>query len=173
MYFTSPPPGTSAALAVLVIVAAAFDLKTRKIPNWLTAAGVVAGFFANHWTDALVGFAAGFSVYIMLYLLRAMGAGDVKLMAAVGAIAGARAWFAIFILTAVLGGVAALVLITVRGRFRKTMWNVGYILSEMTGGRAAWKANAELDVRNPKSAGLPHGAVIAGATLLFLALGAR
>ncbi len=99
-----------------------------------------------------------------------MGAGDVKLMAAVGSLVGWQNWIAIFLLTAVLGGVAALVLVAWRGRVKKTLWNVAFILSEMKGGRPAYARNEELDVRNSKALSLPHGAVIAVATAVFLAL---
>jgi hypothetical protein len=60
-----------------------------------------------------------------------------------------------------------------RGRVKKTLWNVGFVLSEMKSGRAAYLANEELDVRSAKSVGLPHGVVIAAATLLFVAMSAR
>ena len=54
----------------------------------------------------------------MLYALRAMGAGDVKLMAAVGSMVGWEDWFGIFIITAIVGGVAALLLVLFRGRLK-------------------------------------------------------
>jgi hypothetical protein len=76
----------------------------------------------------------------------------------------------IFILTALIGGFASLALMTLRGRVKKTLWNVGFVLNEMKSGRAACPANEELDVRSAKSVGLPHGAVIAVATLAFVAL---
>jgi hypothetical protein len=57
---------------------------------------------------------------------------------------------------------------TLRGRVKKTLWNVGFVLNEMKSGRAADLANEELDMRRFKSAGLAHGAVIAAATLVFV-----
>ena len=65
------------------------------------------------------GLALGFGVYFMLYMLRAMGAGDVKLMAAVGAMVGWQDWVGIFILTALIGGLASLAVVTLRGRCEK------------------------------------------------------
>jgi len=58
----------------------------------------------------------------------------------------------------------------VKKRLAKTLWNVGYILSEMKSGRPAYLGKEELDVKNPRAVGLPHGAVIAVGTLFFLAL---
>jgi prepilin peptidase CpaA len=99
-----------------------------------------------------------------------MGAGDVKLMAALGALAGPANWFGIFIVSAIVGGIMALLLIVIRGRVKSTFWNMGFILGEMTRGRPAYLDKAELDVKNPKAMGLPHGAVIAIGTIFFLAI---
>lgn len=176
---TLPPPGILALLLALVVGAAAYDIPYRRIPNWLTGSGVLAGiamntFLYQGWPGlrlSLEGLALAFAVYFLLYVVHAMGAGDAKLMAAVGAMVGWQDWFAIFILTAFIGGISALALMTLRRRVKKTLWNVGFVLSEMKSGRAAYLTNEELDVRSPKSVGLPHGAVIAAATLLFIGMG--
>jgi prepilin peptidase CpaA len=179
--FPIPPPAISIVLIALILLAAAFDIRYRRIPNWLTLGGVLAGtglnsFLYQGWPGlrlSLSGLAVGFIVYFILYSLRAMGGGDVKLMAAIGALVGARDWFGIFIITAVIGGFAGLALVASRGRLRKTLWNVGFIFSEMKHGRPAYVNREELDVRNPKSLGLPHGAMIALGTIVFLGLSAR
>ncbi len=176
MTFDLPPLGINVLLTALILVAATYDIRFRRIPNWLTLSGVVAGvamntFLYNGWQGlilSLAGLGTAFAAYFVLYLLRGMGAGDVKLMAAIGAMVGFRAWFGIFMITAIVGGIAAIVVVALRGRFRKTMWNVGFILSEMKRGRPAYVSNEELDVRSPKAVGLPHGAVIAVGTLVFL-----
>jgi prepilin peptidase CpaA len=100
-------------------------------------------------------------------------AGDVKLMAAIGALVGVRDWLGIFIITAIIGGVAGLAMVAMRGRMKRTLWNVGFILSEMKHGRPAYIGREELDVGSKKSVGLPHGATIALGTAVFLGLGAR
>jgi prepilin peptidase CpaA len=173
-----PPPVIAAALIALVAIAAVYDVLFRRIPNWLTAAGVILGLTLNPavrgvWPGlrfSLAGLVSAFAIYFALYSLRAMGAGDVKLMAAVGALAGWRNWIAIFLISAILGAAAALVLVAWRGRVRKTLWNVAFILSEMKSGRAPYARNEELDVRSSKGLSLPHGAVIAVGTAVFLAL---
>jgi len=182
MTFTLPPPGVVAVLLAMVLAAAVYDVRYRRIPNWLTLAGVLAGVALNGFLDqgrpglfvsSLLGLAMAFGVYFVLYALRAMGAGDVKMMAAVGAIVGWRDWFGIFIITAMIGGIMALILVAMRGRVKKTLWNVAFILSELKGGRPAYMRREELDVKNPKALGLPHGAVIAVGTVFFLALSAH
>ena len=162
--------------------AAVYDVRYRRIPNWLTLAGVLVGLALNWFlgqgrsglfASSLLGLAIAFVVYFVLYALRAMSAGDVKLMAAVGAIVGWPNWFGIFIITAIIGGIMALILIAARGRVKKTFWNVGFILSELKRGRPAYMRKEELDVKSPKAMGLPHGAVIAVGTLFFLAVAAH
>jgi prepilin peptidase CpaA len=179
--FNLPPFGVNVILVAMILTAAVYDILYRRIPNWLTIPGVLAGvalnsFLYQGWPGlrlSLLGLAVGFGSYFILYLLRAMGAGDVKLMAAIGAMVGLGDWFGIFIITAIIGGFAGLALVTLRGRLKKTIWNVGFIISEMKSGRSAYLANEELDVRNAKSLGLPHGAVIALGTMIFLGLSAR
>ena len=164
-------------LLALVIGSAAYDIPYRRIPNSFTAGGVLLGLAMNMFLygwpgllTSLEGLAMGFGAYFILYSMRAMGAGDVKLMAAIGAIVGWQNWFGIFIFTAIVGGVASMALMAMRGRVKKTLWNVGFVLTERKSGRAAYLSNEELDVRSSKAIGLPHAAVIAAGTLVFLGL---
>jgi prepilin peptidase CpaA len=182
MTFDAIPRGLEVLLLILVLTAALYDVRYRRIPNWLTAAGVLLGVGLNafltfdsveRWSGlmrSVEGLLIGFFAYLLLYLIRAMGAGDVKLMAAVGAIVGPRDWFGIFLITAILGGIMALILVLVRKRLKKTLFNLSFIVDEMSHGRPAYMRNEELDVKSGKSVGLPHGAVIAVGTLFFLAL---
>jgi prepilin peptidase CpaA len=181
MNFTLPPPGVEAVVLALVLCAAVYDVRYRRIPNWLSVSGVLAGLALNAFLDqgrpgmfvsSMLGLAIAFGVYFVLYALRAMGAGDVKLMAAVGTVVGWPNWFGIFIVTAIIGGIMALILVAARGRVKRTFWNVAFILSELKGGRPAYMRREELDVKNPKALGLPHGAVIAVGTIFFLAISA-
>ena len=179
--FTLPPQKVVMVLLVVLLTAATFDVLYRRIPNWLTVSGVVLGIAMNTLIGtpeagivfSLIGLAVAFGLYAALYSLRAMGAGDVKLMAAVGALVGWERWFGIFFVTALIGGVMAMILVVSRGRLQKTFFNVGFILSEMKSGRPAYLANEELDVKNKKALGLPHGAVIAVSTVFYLALSVR
>jgi prepilin peptidase CpaA len=175
-----PPPAIRIFLEVLVIVAAIWDIRTRRIPNWLTLSGVVLGIALNTFLFelsglwfSLKGLGVAFGVYFVLYLLRAMGAGDVKLMAAVGAAAGPGNWLGILVLTSVAGAVAGLLLVAFKGRLRKTLVNLGIIITSLGRGRAPYKETPELDVSSDKAMRLPHGALIALGTLGFLAAALR
>jgi prepilin peptidase CpaA len=177
-FLSVPPRGAQILLMALVLVAAVYDVRSRRIPNWVSLGGAALGVALHVYLGppdfgvwfALKGLALGFGVYFALYALRAMGAGDAKLMGAVGAIVGWRDWLGIFFLTALVGGVAAVVLAVARKRLGKTFWNLGFILSEMKSGRPAYLKNEELDVRSAKAARLPHGATIAVACIIFLLL---
>jgi prepilin peptidase CpaA len=188
--FTAVPRGVQAVLLALVIVAALYDARYRRIPNWLTATGVLIGLSLNayqygvlptpqvqgSWSGllfALKGLGVGFGVYLLLYVVHAIGAGDVKLMAAVGSLAGASNWFGIFMVTAVVGGILAIIVSIAKKRLGKTIFNVGFILSELRSLRPAYLKNEELDVKKDKGVRLPHGVVIAIGTLIFLFVTAK
>src|SRR5512139_2100091 len=99
-----PPVVIQVVLAAVVIAAAVFDVRSRRIPNWLNLFGVVAGVLLNwflnvdkyNWRSSLMGLVLAFAIYFPLYLLRGMGAGDVKLMSAIGSLVGPANWFGVF-----------------------------------------------------------------------------
>lgn len=166
-----------ALLAALVLVAAYHDLRTRRIPNWLVLAGCLAGLAGNLAISglpglgtALMGFGLAFAVYLGLYLLHAMGAGDVKLMAAAGAVAGWRWWLAILLATSIIGAVLGVCLALSKGRLRQTFWNVGYLVRELASFRAPWMSREQLDVKNPSTLRLPHAVSIALGCLAVMLL---
>ena len=162
-------------VAAIVLVAAATDIRSRRIPNWLTLSGVVAGLLLNTvlfglpgLRNSLSGMGLGFAAYFVLYCLRAMGAGDLKLMAAVGAIIGPGHWVSVFMASALAGGVFALALIVWKGRMRETLWNSFFIAQELVHFRAPYKRHEHLSVRDPRALNMPHGVAIAAGTMACL-----
>jgi len=172
-----PDSLTGGILLAVVATAAVFDIRWRKIPNWLTLSGMTAGLalktllhgFAGLRLSA-EGLALGFGIYLLFYWLRAMGAGDVKLMAAVGAIAGPVLWFNIFLAASVASGILAVCLSLVKGRFRQTLWNVGYLTVELLHFRRPYYKHPELDVKSGHALKLPHGVAIAAGVAACMAL---
>jgi len=169
------PPIVKGVLLAVVLLAAAYDLRFRRIPNWLTMSGVVLGlgvnailFGARGFGLSALGLLCAFAVYLPLYLIRGMGAGDVKLMAAVGALVGPLHWLGIFLATGILGGVVAVLLILGRKRFHQTLFNLAVIGFELCHFRAPAARDEHVDVRSSKGLRLPHGAVIAGGCLAYL-----
>jgi prepilin peptidase CpaA len=169
------PEAGQILLGILVAAAAIYDIRFRRIPNWLVLAGIVAGVawnvYSSGWSGlgrGAAGLGLGFALYFPLWLVRARGAGDVKLLAAVGAITGPGNCFLIFLLTAILGGIIALMLLMFRGRVRQTFFNVAWILRDLMHFRAPYQSSGELDVTTNKGMRLPHAAMIAVGAIAFL-----
>lgn len=171
---TPLPVPVALALAATVIAAAFSDLRSRTIPNWLTLGGILAGFGVNWYALGTEGLkTAGFGflaslLFLIPFALGFLGGGDVKLMAAAGAFAGASNLLVIFVLDAILGGIVGLVGILVKGRFRRTLLNIGRILRSLARLKAPYKESAELEAGNEASFGMPRAVTIALATLLFI-----
>jgi len=163
----------NAALILLVSLAAVNDLATRRIPNRLLLAGL-AGAFILHLLSAAPGLALlrafggiglGLAVFLPFYVLRGMAAGDVKMMAVVGAFTGAAQAFEIAVLTWCVGGVMALVLILVRGRLRLAIGNVGRMLL----GLVATGHGSSAPPPNKSAGSMPYGLAIAIGTVAVVA----
>lgn len=159
----------------VVLLAGIYDVRYRKIPNWLSLSGLILGLGINTllsgWTGlgaATLGFGLAMLVYAPLYLVRGMGAGDVKLMAALGAIAGPHEWLGLFVATALVGGLVSLTAIVIKKRVYQTFLNLATILSELLRFRRPARADARLDVRNPSALRMPHAINIAVGCIAFL-----
>lgn len=137
------------ALALLLAVAAACDLWTRRIPNGLATAGLAIGLGGHFWQGGMPGLLlslAGIAAALpLLYSLRAFGAGDVKLLMAVGALTGP-----VFLLWALLGSLFA-------GAALALVWLIGTVLLT-----CSWL---------PRKSRMPFApAIAAGAVFAFLHL---
>jgi prepilin peptidase CpaA len=107
----------SAVLLALLVAAAASDLRSYRIPNRLTGAGLLAGVVLAAWHAqsplqgalyALAGAAVGLCALLPLYMLRMLGAGDVKLMAMTGAFLGTYDTLYALVFVLATGGAVAL-----------------------------------------------------------------
>jgi prepilin peptidase CpaA len=115
------------------------DLRTRRVPNWLTLGITALGMIcaAAHWTDrsigaALGGFAVGLLIMLPGHIVGATGAGDVKLFAAVGTLLGPAGIAVAFVYTAIFGGLLALTFAILRGRLHHTLQETATLV--VTGG---------------------------------------
>jgi prepilin peptidase CpaA len=135
---------------MLVVVAAAagtaavIDIRTRRIPNVLSAGTAAIGIAlaAGGWsgitlTSSLLGFLVGIAVMFPGRVLGATGGGDLKLMAAVGAVIGFERMPAAFISTVIVGGMLAFAIAIQRGRLGATLGATGRILRSPTATRSA------------------------------------
>src|SRR6476620_8881213 len=128
-------------LTVVVLIAAFTDLQSRRIPNWLTLPALPVGLLAQTvygdgiW-QALLGALAGFLALFLLFAVGAGGAGDVKLFTVVGAFVGLRNLAAVFVLVAIIVGVAAVVVSLRAGALTRVLKNSFLIVASF--GRGRW-----------------------------------
>ncbi len=109
-----------------VTVASAFDLRIRKIPNWLTFSMIFSGIILNSYDHGLMGFEHSFFGFIIgiLFLLipftlGGVGAGDVKLLGALGSLLGPVLIFKIILVSAVFGGIFSLFFVIGKRRIKE------------------------------------------------------
>jgi prepilin peptidase CpaA len=133
-----------ALLATLLAGAVLSDLRSRRIPNRLVVAGIglalavhavatITGSPAlagRSWWAPLAGFSAGLALLMPLHLLHAMGAGDVKLMAMVGAFLGAPGTLVAALYTLAAGGLLSLVFMLGRGVSAQALANLRLLLAD-------------------------------------------
>jgi len=156
-------------LAVVLGTAVVTDLRSSRIPNWLTYPAMVVGVCAHMWMNgmagmvySLVGLGAGLGLFLILHLSGNIGAGDVKLMAAVGAIMGPYGALLSGLLAIMVGGLYALGAMCYQWGFATTGRKLLYATQGalLTGGKA-WTQELALPFR------LRYGLAVAGGTLLF------
>jgi prepilin peptidase CpaA len=159
-------------LALLFTLYAGYvDGQTHRIPNWLTTAGFSAGLaahlFWNGWRGGLIsveGTVLGLAILLPFVLLRALGAGDWKLMGGVGSLVGP--WMLLFVLLAsifVVGFMALLVIFQTK-RVLETLQNIvalvkGFFVFGL-------RANPQISLDNPGLLKLPFGVAAAIGTLI-------
>jgi prepilin peptidase CpaA len=128
-------------LALLIpgtLYASWIDYAERRVPNWLNAALAVAGLLTqgiySGWSGlgiGMLGLLVGFGLLIVPWLMHGMGAGDVKLMAAIGAWLGPMLTLWSFAAGAIIGGIAAVVMIVSTRRTLHAVTNMQTIMTKM------------------------------------------
>ena len=106
---------TQIYLSTILVFAGSIDYKKQKIPNYLTfpaaLTALIYHFFLNGFDGLLfgiLGMFAGIALLIIPYIMGGMGAGDVKLLGAIGAFIGYKSVFFVFLFTALFGGLYAI-----------------------------------------------------------------
>jgi len=168
---------TYAILIPGILLASWIDFSQKRVPNWLNLSLILVGFALQAvfggWSgvsDGFLGMLTGFGLLIVPWLMHGMGAGDVKLMAAIGVWLGPKLTLYSFGLGALIGGLAAVVMILSTGRLRMACANLGVILA-----KCSHRQTMFTDFGSAKSFGvssqlLPYGVPLTGGTLLVLAL---
>lgn len=162
-------------LALVLFPAAIYDGLYRRIPNWLTFPAMALGLALNgilHGLQGITFSAVGMGIALILYgalfFLRGMGAGDVKLMMAVGAIVGPRNWAGVAVCTAVLGLIAGICLIVTKRRGAETFANLRFIVGRLFRLKVPHHERPELQIGGKNAISMPHGIVIGLGTAAYL-----
>ena len=164
-------------LIVLLLIAAVIDWRTMRIPNWLTAGGMAWGLLYNATHDTSIaaglgisaaGLATGLALLLPLYLLRVMGAGDVKLMAAVGAVIGLPGVLHAVLWSFIVGGVAAIGYALSLRMSRRMASNVAAIVQSMTFAVLVGQRPTPALAGRASVGKLPYALSIAGGTISWL-----
>jgi prepilin peptidase CpaA len=164
-------PVLLAGAVILATTAAWTDLRSRRIPNWLTVPGAVVGIAAStalgRWGGmkaSLLGLGLGLALLLPFVLLRSLGAGDWKLAGALGAFTGPGLLVDLLLGSIFVAGVMALVLIIYKRRLGQTVRNIGHILISLVTFRMPGQ---QVSLDNPDSLKIPYGVALAFTVLLF------
>ena len=164
-------------VTIVLVVAAVIDGKILKVPNWLTFPFIACGWI--HWTMqdgisglgwSLWGTIVGMMLLLILRNVGGMGAGDVKLLAGVGAWLGAVVTLYAFAATTIVGGVMAVIMILRSGQWEKHWAMAHQILHEWKTIRNPQKLAAIARERKPTMKLLPYGIPMAIGSIGYFAL---
>jgi len=157
--------------AAVAVTAAVSDFKERRIPNRLTYPAMLAGLVlqtAIHgWKGLLLGLGGGLfwgGIFFLFYLVRGLGAGDVKLATALGCIIG-DASPQVMVATALAGGVMAIVYVTLSGHLVQALRNTISVLGFHA--HAGLRTHPVMNLDNPGTLRLPYGLAFAAGTLYW------
>lgn len=152
--------------AAVLVIATFTDVRSRRIPNWLVLPFLALGILASAWLYgwhgvllSLEGAGLGLLIYGVLFWMGGMGAGDVKLCAAIGAWIGPNQLLIALIFTALIGGVMALVW-AAWGGFLKELFQQASDLAFVA------KERGEAVLSNPLRRKMPYAPAIAIGTLI-------
>ena len=152
--------------SVLLVIACVTDVRWRRIPNALVLTLALTGFAFSVWVEpwlvglgrAMSGLALGFVIWIVFYVIGAIGAGDVKLFAAAGAWLGPAATWRAALVGAAIGGVLAIAVLLRERRARQGLENVMASIST--------RSLAVLAPGASNSRQLPYGVALACGALI-------
>jgi prepilin peptidase CpaA len=162
------------AFAVVVTLAAAVtDVRSRRIPNRLTYPAMLAGLalqaVSHGWRGLLLAASAGLFwgvVFLLFYLVQAMGAGDVKLATALGCISGFADAQRLMLATAVAGGLLAVIFMVRSRRVAQTLRSTVSVMAFHV--QHGLKPHPEINLHNPKTVRMPYGLAFMSGTLYWV-----
>ena len=159
-----------------ILLASWIDYSQRKVPNWLNGALIALGFAAqghfHGWAGlsaGALGLLVGLAVLIVPWLMHGMGAGDVKLMGAIGVWFGPWMTLVAFVVGAVIGAVVAMGMIVSTGRLHHAMANMNIIWAKCRSRDMFFGEFGSAKSFGETSQLLPYGVPLTAGSLLVLA----
>jgi len=173
----SPLPQAAAwFVSAVLVVAAVIDGRELRVPNWLTFPMAFAGLVfattmggANGLLSGLMGLAVGLALLLPLHAIGGMGAGDVKLLAAVGAWVGPATTLGAFVVTGLVGGLMAAAMILASGSLRGHSAQFATITREIVTVHDPVKLSEIAAARKPTMRLLPYGIPMAVGSIAYFA----
>ena len=163
-----------ALAGTVALIAGATDWRWRRIPNWLTVPAAVIGVGINLAGSGWVGLkmsAEGIGLGLLLLfpfvVVRALGAGDWKLVGALGAFLGPQTLLLVLGAAALIAGVMALALVIYKRRFGQMLRNLGRVLLALATGHAG---DPSVSLDNPESLKVPFGVAVAIAAIVLVSM---
>ncbi|MEX0803755.1 MAG: prepilin peptidase [Candidatus Binatia bacterium] len=159
-------------LFAVVSLAAFFDIKERRIPNWVVLSGLLGGIVlgvfqgSTQLVYSLVGFFGGILALLIPFAFGWMGAGDVKLFGAVGALIGYKTLPRVFFYSCIIAGVLALAALAL-GHAKQTSFRNIWAdckLVILTAGHGRPQTGSKL--LNPGAYSVPWGVAIGAGTIM-------
>ena len=164
-------------VSVTLVVAAVIDGYKLKVPNWLTFPMIISGWIYSAiyspyagWEGlmySLVGTAVGLALLLPAYAIGGMGAGDVKLLAGIGAWVWGTVTLWAFAVSAIIGGLIAIAMVLVRRRWGKHQTQFWMICNEILTVKDPEKLSAIAAERKSSMMLLPYGIPIAIGTIAY------
>lgn len=155
---------------LLTCLAAVWDWRSRKIPNWLTVSGAVAGITVHAVFDgwqgvgfSLAGMGLALALLLPLVYLRALGAGDWKLMGAVGSFLGWELFLFVLVGSILVAGIMAVAQMIRANRVIDTFRNMWTLIKGFAS--FGMVKNPKISLDNPGLLKLPFGVAVAAATI--------
>jgi prepilin peptidase CpaA len=159
--------------ALLAVIAGVLDWRSRRIPNWLTVPALAVGIAVNSWQrgwpgakDSLLGAGLGLGLLLPFVLIRSLGAGDWKLVGALGAFLGPQRLLTVLFAAVLVAGIMALALVIWKGRFLHTIRNISRMLASLF---SFHLPGQELTLDDPQSTKVPFGVAVAVAVIVYTA----
>ena len=160
-----------AGAIVLSVIAGWTDWRSRRIPNWLTVPGFAFGVMLSTGLDgwaglksSLLGTGLALALLLPFWLLKSLGAGDLKFAAALGAYTGPGRLIDILIGSVFVAGVMALALVIYKRRLLQTIRNIGHILVSLVTFRLP---GSHVTLDNPEALTIPKGVALALTVVVY------